>query len=241
MALTVSDAAIMFQAMKGTAIRGAAPVEGPLRFHAPGGYFVEPLDEDVRAALDRSAALLQRNGHTVAPAEIAGAHWTADAYLHIVLPEAAAWHAPLLDAHPDLYSPGVRLRLEMGRYVLAEDYVRAMRLRDALTAAVDRALDGCDALLLPALAIPAPVIGTASVAVGTAVQPVRAAMLKLTQLFNITGHPAIAMPAGDGRDGLPRSLQLVGHRGRTERLLEVAAAVERQIVAGPGSVGGGTG
>jgi aspartyl-tRNA(Asn)/glutamyl-tRNA(Gln) amidotransferase subunit A len=241
MALTVSDAAMMFQAMKGTAIRGAAPAEGPLRLHALDGYFVDPLDEDVRAALDRVETRLKRHGHRVTPATVAGAQWTADAYLHIVLPEAAAWHAPLLEAHADLYSPGVRLRLEMGRYVLAEDYVRAMRLRDALTGAVDRALDGCDALLLPALAIPAPVIGTASVEVGTAVQPVRAAMLKLTQLFNITGHPAIAIPAGDGRDGLPRSIQLVGHRGRTERLLEVAAAVERQIIAGPGSVGGGTG
>jgi Asp-tRNA(Asn)/Glu-tRNA(Gln) amidotransferase A subunit family amidase len=35
------------------------------------------------------------------------------------------------------------------------------------------------------------------------------------------------MPAGSGPEGLPRSLQLVGHRGRTDRLLAVAAAVER--------------
>jgi Asp-tRNA(Asn)/Glu-tRNA(Gln) amidotransferase A subunit family amidase len=66
-------------------------------------------------------------------------------------------------------------------------------------------------------------------------------MLRLTQLFNITGHPAIALPCGTGRDGLPRALQLVGHRGGTERLLAVAAAVERQIIGGDGSVGGGTG
>ena len=35
----------------------------------------------------------------------------------------------MLTEHADQYSPGVRLRLEMGRYILAEDYVRAMRLR----------------------------------------------------------------------------------------------------------------
>jgi Asp-tRNA(Asn)/Glu-tRNA(Gln) amidotransferase A subunit family amidase len=40
---------------------------------------------------------------------------------------------------------------------------------------------------------------------------------------------------------LPRSVQLVGHRGGTERLLAVAAALERQITGGPGSVGGGAG
>jgi len=131
----------------------------------------------------------------------------------------------------------------MGRYVLAEDYVRGLRIRDELVKRVDRALDGCDALLLPALAIPAPHIGATTVDVEGTTQPVRAAMLKLTQLFNMTGHPAIAIPAGDGTDGLPRGLQLVGHRGRTARLLEIAVAVELlpQIVAGPGSVGGGTG
>jgi Asp-tRNA(Asn)/Glu-tRNA(Gln) amidotransferase A subunit family amidase len=129
----------------------------------------------------------------------------------------------------------------MGRYVLAEDYVRAMRMRDVLTGAVDRALEQCDALLLPALPIAPPPIGAASVEVDGVREPVRALMLKLTQLFNLTGHPAIALPGLPGTDGLPRGLQLVGHRGRTERLLDVAAAVERYITAGPGSVGGGTG
>jgi len=116
-----------------------------------------------------------------------------------------------------------------------------MRIREALAREVDKALEGRDALLLPTMALPAPLIGAPTVEVDGVTQPVRAAMLKLTQLFNMTGHPAIALPAGDGADGLPRSLQLVGHRGRTERLLDVATAIERQIVAGPGSVGGGTG
>ena len=69
-------------------------------------------------------------------------------------------------------------------------------------------------------------LGAATVDVGGAQEPVRAMMLRLTQLFNITGHPAIALPAGNGQDGLPRGIQIVGHRGRTERLLDIAAAVE---------------
>jgi aspartyl-tRNA(Asn)/glutamyl-tRNA(Gln) amidotransferase subunit A len=99
---------------------------------------------------------------------------------------------------------------------------------------VDRALEGLDALLLPALPIGAPPIGAASVEVDGSREPVRAMMLRLTQLFNITGHPAIALPCGRGEDGLPRSLQLVGHRGGTERLLSVAAAVERDLGRGDG-------
>ena len=58
-------------------------------------------------------------------------------------------------------------------------------------------------------------------------EPVRAAMLRLTQLFNISGHPAVALPAANAVDGLPRGLQLVGRRGHTARLLAVAAALSR--------------
>jgi aspartyl-tRNA(Asn)/glutamyl-tRNA(Gln) amidotransferase subunit A len=172
---------------------------------------------------------LRESGYALREIAIADAACTPDVYLHICLPEAARYHARILANHAALYSPGVRLRLEMGRYMLAEDYVRAMRLRSHLTVAVDRALEGCDALLLPALPIPAPPVGAATVSVDGVDQPVRATMLSRTQLFNITGHPAIALPAGRGPDGLPRSLQLVGERGRTERLLDVAAALETII------------
>ena len=243
MGLSVSDVGMLFQALKGLTVRGIAAAGGKLTFAIPGGYLMQPLDPDVRAMMQRIEQALRMSGHTIVTVEIARAEWTPDVYLHIVLPEAAAFHARTLDTHGDLYSPGVRLRLEMGRYVLAEDYVRAMRLRQMLTQAVDRALGGCDALLLPGMAIPAPPLGATTVEVGGVAQPVRAAMLKLTQLFNMTGHPAIVLPGGTGADGLPRAVQLVGHRGRTERLLDVAAAVERdfQSGAGPGSVGGGAG
>jgi Asp-tRNA(Asn)/Glu-tRNA(Gln) amidotransferase A subunit family amidase len=66
-------------------------------------------------------------------------------------------------------------------------------------------------------------------------------MLRLTQLFNITGHPAIAVPASPGADGLPRAVQLVGRKGETRRLLRIAAVIESYNSGGPGSVGGGTG
>jgi aspartyl-tRNA(Asn)/glutamyl-tRNA(Gln) amidotransferase subunit A len=173
--------------------------------------------------------------------DIQGSGITPDVYLYIVLPEASQYHAPLLASHATAYSPGVRLRLELGGYLLAEDYVRALQVRKALTAAVEQALSGIDALLLPALSIPAPPLGSTTVEIDGSPEPVRAAMLRLTQLFNLTGHPAIAVPAGRTRAGLPIGMQLVGGRGQTARLLSVAEAVEAQISGGAGSVGGGTG
>lgn len=237
----VADAALMLAVLKGSPRTEIPPPPKRLAFGVPGPVFCDRLEPEVAAMLGRVRAALEAAGHAIVDGEIADAAWTPDVYLHVMLPEASAWHAPFLERHASSYSPGVRLRLEMGRYVLAEDYLRAQTLRQALRARVDRALDGCDALLLPALPIGAPPLGAARVDVAGRHEPVRAAMLRLTQLFNMTGHPAIALPGGLASDGLPRGLQLVGRCGATERLLAVAAAVERQICGGPGSVGGGTG
>ena len=229
MALTVADTGLLFQAMKGEPVRGVAPVSGRLTFGIPRRYFFDRLDPDVRSCTTRAIDRIRGADHEILDVQIDHAEWTPHVYLHIVLPEASCVHARGLSDHPEKYSPGIRVRLEGGRYLLAEDYVRAMRLRDALTRAVERSLDGVDALILPTLPIPAPPIGAATVDLDGVEEPVRAVMLSLTQLFNLTGHPAIALPSGHGADGLPRGLQIVGARGQTERLLGIAAAVERLI------------
>ena len=87
---------------------------------------------------------------------------------------------------------------------------------------VDAALSQHDALILPTLPIVAPPIGAASVNVGTSTEPVRNVMLRLTQLFNVTGHPAISIPAAPSSTGLPCGIQLVGCRHQTDALLKVA-------------------
>jgi aspartyl-tRNA(Asn)/glutamyl-tRNA(Gln) amidotransferase subunit A len=237
MARTVTDAALTYFAMRDGHVRQedvAGPEDNPVTVGVPGPYFLDKLDPEVRRLFGDARASLAGAGHEVVDVAIDHAERTADVYLHIVLPEASWYHAAMLERYADQYSPGVRLRLEMGRYVLAEDYVRAIHARAALRRAVDRALERVDALLLPSLAIPGPPIGAASVDVDGVKEPVRAIMLRLTQLFNITGHPAIALPMGRGRDGLPRGLQLVGHRGGTNNLLAAAVVVERQLAGQEG-------
>jgi len=241
MARSVEDLGLLYQALKGIAGGWSLETSERFVFGVPKPYFFDLVESGTRDAIARACEALTAAGHEVIDVEIPHAMWTPHVYLHLVLAEAAWYHAPLLDRHAASYSPGVRLRLEMGRYVLGEDYVRAGRLRDVLRREVSHALEACDALLLPALPIPAPLLGATTVAVGSATEPVRGVMLRLTQLFNVTGHPAIAMPARWRPDALPRSVQLVGALNHTPRLLEVAASVEPQICGGPGSVGGGTG
>ena len=236
LARSVADAWLIYLVLRGepTAARWPLPIRQSvkgLRLGVPRRYFHDVLDDDVRERFAASLAWLRQAGVRTVEVVIPHADGVAPVYLLATLPEAAAYHAAALAASPERYTKNVRLRLEMGRYVLAEDYVRAQAARAVLRNEVDAALDGCDALVLPTLPIPAPPIGAATVDVGGTPQPVRSMMLRLTQLFNLTGHPAISLPIGDTPAGLPCGLQLVGRANGTERLLAAAAACEPCVIA----------
>ena len=117
---TLQDVRIVFDVLKGGEQEAVRQTGATVA--VPGGYLAERLDPLVRAALARVRTAIEKAGHTVRDIDIPEARLTPDVYLHIVLPEASHYHARTLASHAAAYSPGVRLRLEMGRYVLAEDY-----------------------------------------------------------------------------------------------------------------------
>lgn len=232
---SVADARALFGILSGCPARTDSVIRGlrGLRFGVMRGYFSAVLDPAVEAAFSDACTRLRDAGVTVEDVEIRHTAEIAATYVHITLTEAAAYHAAALEQHPQDYTPNVRLRLEMGRYILGEDYIRAQHGRTVLRAEVDAVLAGRDGLLLPTVAIPAPTLGIETVRIGRDEHPVRNMMLRLTQLFNITGHPAITVPCGATPTHLPVGAQLVSRRGSTSDLLDVAAAVERYL--GPGT------
>jgi aspartyl-tRNA(Asn)/glutamyl-tRNA(Gln) amidotransferase subunit A len=127
----------------------------------------------------------------------------------------------------------------MSRFVLAEDYLRAQAGRDLLRTEVETALAGRHALLLPTLPIVAPRLGEPVVSIAGATESVRNVTLRLTQLFDLTGHPAISVPCGRGEAGLPVGAQLVGHLRQTRELLRVAGVCERVWAPEGGPPAGG--
>jgi aspartyl-tRNA(Asn)/glutamyl-tRNA(Gln) amidotransferase subunit A len=231
MCRSVGDAAVVYGVLCGAAPAPLPPaprVRG-LRLGVLTGYFTALLDTDVEAAVEQSYRRLRKAGVELRSVEVTHAPDIAAVYTLIALPEAARLHARMLEARPGDYTPNVRLRLESGRYILAEDHLRALGGRVVLTREVDSALEGLDGLVLPALPIPAWTIGVPTVRVAGSEQPVRGVTLRLTQLFNVTGHPALSMPCGRTAAGLPIGLQIVGHRGRTPALLDVARALEAHV------------
>jgi len=226
---SVEDAALVYDALRGATTDRtpeAREVRG-LRFGVPRPYFFALLDPQVASSFESACDRLHDAGVVLEDVAIPHASEIAPIYLGIVLSEAAAYHARTLESRPDDYQPNVRLRLEMGRYILAEDYVRALNGRERLRQEVDAALNGRDGLLLPALAIPAPKLGVSTVKVGGSEEPVRNITLRLTQPFNLTGHPALNVPAGFTRAGLPVGLQLVARWHAEADLFGAARRLEK--------------
>ena len=221
-ARSVGDAAILHQVLAGGRGDRALPAAARgARLGVPRGYFLEETDPAVRAVFAVCIARLEADGCRVDEVDIPHAAETPDIYRQTQLPEAAAYHRETLDARPDDYGEQVRRRLEMGRRIAAEDYVRAQQQRRLLAAEVDAALDGREALLLPTLPIVPPRFGADA-------ETARRRMLRLTQLFDVTGHPAISVPCGMA-GGLPAGVQLIGRRGLTLDLLAQAAALEPAV------------
>jgi aspartyl-tRNA(Asn)/glutamyl-tRNA(Gln) amidotransferase subunit A len=230
LARSVQDAAWLWAALTERPASTVVPrPAGSLRLAQLTGYFAV-LSADVRAPFEAALDQLRARGTSVIDQTLVHAETIASAYVNIVLPEAAVCHARYLDARAGDYTPLVRGRIETGRTISAVDYLTAKRTCGELRHEVDTILSGCDALVLPTLPIVAPLIGTTEVTMdsvsGNRV-PVRSAMLRLTQLFDMTGHPAISLPLRTG--GLPVGLQLVGQRDETAKLLEIAAAVEQVL------------
>jgi aspartyl-tRNA(Asn)/glutamyl-tRNA(Gln) amidotransferase subunit A len=229
-ALTVRDAWAIYAAL----INAPPPpdrVEDArgLRIGRLGGYFLEKLDADVRARFDEALDRLEAAGATIVDVELRRIPDIATTYINVVLPEAFAYYAQALDEAPGEFSKGTRERLEMGRTISRDDYVKAQGDRAVMRAAVDAALAGCDALALPTLPVPAQKIGATTALIESGEEPLRPITLRLTQLFNLTGHPAISLPSGDSSEGMPCGLQLVGRRQQTADLSSVALRCETYV------------
>jgi aspartyl-tRNA(Asn)/glutamyl-tRNA(Gln) amidotransferase subunit A len=228
LARSVTDAWHVHQALLGRPMSRPLvprPLSG-IRLGVPARYFCDVLQPDVRAQFELALEKIRGTGATIDEVDIAHADFIATIYMQLVFGEAAAYHAATLESQPHGYTEAVRLRLELARYVLAEDYHRAMAGRRLLQREVDAALAACEAMLLPTLPITAPRIGEANITIDGTTHPVRNLMLRQTQLFNVTGHPAVSLPTGGGENGLPVGLQVVGRHYETNPLMQTALAIE---------------
>lgn len=179
--------------------------------------------DDAIAQLEAAGAILEDVPFVTAPLVI-------PTYGTIVIREALDFHAPRLPIHGAQYTAAVRGRLETAERASDDEYARALDARAAIQADVAGLLTRFDVLALPGQAITAPRLGQSHVTWPDGQELTRAAMLRLTQPFNLSRHPAIVLPVGTSEDGWPLSLQLVGPDTRSL----VAAALGVEGVLGDG-------
>jgi Asp-tRNA(Asn)/Glu-tRNA(Gln) amidotransferase A subunit family amidase len=227
----VEDCAALFAAML-----GASAIPPWVRADLRGvtiarlrGYFDEPLDDDVRAAVEAATRALTDDGARVVDAEIRDVARAPAIQLNTISPEATAADFERLVQRGDLLGEDVRVRLEMGLFFPGAWYAKAQRLRTLLVRAVDDAFAHADLFLCATLRVPAPAIGATRVDIAGRHYPLHTAVTQLTLPFNLAGLPAIAVPWTRSRDGVPVSLQLAGRRGEDWRVL--AAAQRLQALA----------
>lgn len=169
------------------------------------------------AATRAVGAALASAGHHVE--EVAMAEGSVDDFLPIyqrLLSEVPAVRA-------DRLQPATRWLVEAGRRnspALARAAFAALRER------VLAWVGDAELVLTPAVVGPPPTIGAFGGDDGEAVFRGYAVYGAFTAPFNITGQPAIALPVGRSREGLPIAVQLVGPVGREDRMLAVAREVE---------------
>jgi Asp-tRNA(Asn)/Glu-tRNA(Gln) amidotransferase A subunit family amidase len=120
--------------------------------------------------------------------------------LSILLVEAAAYHRRWVSEFPEKYGADVLHHLQRGLAILAVDFADAQLELARLREEALRAMDGIDALVLPATAIVAPPVEAGN--------EVREPLARFTRPFNATGQPVVALPAPV--TGLPVGIQVAG-------------------------------
>ncbi|EKF20545.1 amidase [Nitratireductor pacificus] len=233
----VRDAALLFAVMAGRAPESCVPdanlKPGRLRFGKPTNHFYDEVDTAILDRIERLIAALAGAGHAIVPTKLSAVENCLPIHVQTVTAEASqAYWQPLVE-NPHLLGEDVRVRLEVGQFLASVDYVKAQRLRTVQRQALQAAFDDIDVLITPTVATAAPEIGAASVIIDGVERPLHPALTRFTTPFNQSGLPAITLPCGVNAAGLPIGVQLAGPYGSDERLLEIAAEVERVIAEMP--------
>jgi aspartyl-tRNA(Asn)/glutamyl-tRNA(Gln) amidotransferase subunit A len=232
---TVEDAAILLQALAGRDDAdnwsSAEPVpdyrehirEGVkgLRIGVPDSFFFDSLKPEIDAAIREALHVLEGLGATIEPVTLPYIADIPNAVTAIMLPEALAYHQKWMAERPDDYADDVRYRLELGATFTAVDYVQAQRFREmAVRAWRDDVFSRFDLIATATTQTTATTIEASDLSVVFS-------LIRLTNPINLMGTPAISVPCGFSREGLPIGMQLIGRWWDEATVLRAAHAYEQ--------------
>ncbi|HUE40123.1 MAG TPA: amidase, partial [Candidatus Binatia bacterium] len=222
-ARTVEDAAIVLDAIAGydpaDPVSVRVPVEPYARALGRGakgmrvgvarGYFFDGLDADVAGAMETALATLRELGAEVRDLQLPSAEGAIMPLFHLILAEAQHIHADRLKTAPGDFGADVMNILSQAAPPTRE-LMAALGETYKLTTAYRQALEAVDVMVTPTTPVAAVNIGQETVRRGTTDEASIFALIRCTAPFNATHLPALALPCGFSKQGLPISLQIVG-------------------------------
>jgi aspartyl-tRNA(Asn)/glutamyl-tRNA(Gln) amidotransferase subunit A len=231
---TVADAAVVLQAIAGYDAADSTTSNIPiadyvsalressksLRVGVPRAYFYDDLDSEVAAAMEHALAGIKS---LVAEVNEIALNVPTDRTLQSA--ESYAYHADYVAKSPEKYQEETLRRIRSGASVSAADYIQRRREMDEARRSIREAIADVDVLVTPTMPMTAPRIVELKKK-PDALRPAELRLLRNTRPFNVWGLPAISIPCGFTRVGLPIGLQIAGPHWREDLVLRLAHAYE---------------
>jgi len=193
-----------------------------LRIGIPRAFFFDDLDPEVAAAVEKAIQVFRELGADIRDdvrLEISTDRTLSSA-------ESYAYHKPLVERSPELYQPATLARIKSGENVSTSDAEQARQELIASRVAIQKIFEQVDVLLTPTVPIPPP--GLADLKKNPDnLRPAELLMLRNTRPFNVWGIPAISIPCGFTKDGMPIGLQLASAPWKEQTILHAARAYEK--------------
>jgi Asp-tRNA(Asn)/Glu-tRNA(Gln) amidotransferase A subunit family amidase len=239
MARTIDDAMIAFDAIAQPDDRdpyclparradeaAREPTRRPLKIiFAPDLGFSEAIDAEIVDVCRKAVAAFAKMKHEVVEREL---EWSSPMafWQTIFVTGAADRLGAFLPDRADDIEPTLREFILEGRRLPADAYYRACLARNDWWQGVRKTFGECDLLITPTVACAPFALGMETPGQVAGRDVSFYGWSPFCPAFNLTGQPAISVPAGRTKDGLPAGLQIVGHRFADTAVLAAAAAFE---------------
>lgn len=192
-------------------------------------FSMSDVHEDVAIVLEKVVEAFRGSRARVEEATITGLVGGAEAAMTVIQAEASFVHRNRMRRSPQRFGAEVRTKLERGLSVTGVQVAEALQRRQQLRWQFRRVIDHATLLLTPTCPIPATRLDDDPRSVSGLHPSGSRSFSRFTRPFNLLGLPAISVPAGWSRDGLPIGVQLIAGPWQEARLLIAAAVLEREL------------
>src|SRR5258706_4957916 len=232
---SVEDAAILLQILAGYDALDPVSVDRPVddyltslnggiggwKVALADGEYVAESDPEVLTAFDAAAQVFESLGAQAEKVNVDFLREAALANSLITQADGAAIHRERISQHPEIFGEDVRQRLQTGAAFTSTEYILARRTQAETRRRFDLLFANYDILLIPGTPIAAPLIE------GTDAIEQSRRLTRFTSCFNLTGLPALALPCGFTKSGLPIGLQIVSRAWAECKVLQAGHAFEQ--------------